>query len=286
MTLHDYQLICPNDGLLLTTSDNARCRGATPDACRACFPAQTAARHALRKARLLAVLRSVDLFIAPSAFLRDRFKAWGIAPERIRLLPNAVAVPVPEAVEPARTKRNRFAFFGNIARHKGTLVLLDAAARLKEADDDATVTLHGGLGWADDAFRGIFAAKLEAAAPVAWHPGPYLRDEVVGLMRQADWIVLPSIWWENAPLVIQEARAARRPVICSGIGGMAELVVDGVSGLHVPPGDAAALAETMRRATDPELWERLAGAAEPADHDAFVDEHLDIYHSLLTRMAA
>ena len=41
-------------------------------------------------------------------------------------------------------------------------------------------------------------------------------------MRQADWIVVPSIWWENAPLVILEARAAGRPVICSGIGGMAE----------------------------------------------------------------
>ena len=79
-------------------------------------------------------------------------------------------------------------------------------------------------------------------------------------MRHADWIVVPSIWWENAPLVIHEARAAGRPVICSGIGGMAELVEDGVDGLHVPPGDAAALAEThARRATDPDLWARLAG---------------------------
>ncbi len=285
MTLHDYQPICANDGLLLTPHEGARCLGATPDGCRRCFPDQSAARHALRRAHLLAVLRGVDRFLAPSGFLRDRFLAWGIEPRRIALLPNAVAVAAPEGVDAPRPRRNRFAFFGNIARHKGPLVLLDAAARLACAGDDVSVTLHGGLGWADEPFRTAFAAGLAAAAPVAQHLGPYLRTEVVGLMRQADWIVVPSLWWENAPLVIEEARAAGRPVICSGIGGMVERVTP-PTGLHVPPGDAAALAETMRAATDPALWRRLAAAAAPADHTAFVDAHLALYRALLAPVPA
>jgi glycosyltransferase involved in cell wall biosynthesis len=70
--------------------------------------------------------------------------------------------------------------------------------------------------------------------------------------------VVPSIWWENSPLVIQEAMMFRRPVICSDIGGMAENVTDGVNGLHFRVGDPDSLADTIRRATGtPELWDEL-----------------------------
>ena len=286
MTLHDYQTICANDGLMLTPDEGARCFGASADACRRCFPAQTAARHALRRAHLLAVLSGVDLFLAPSAFLRDRFVAWGLPPDRIRPMPNAVPVAAAPASDAPRPRRNRFAFFGTVARHKGVLVLLDAAARLARAGDDVTVTFHGGLGHADAAFRADFAERLAAAAPVAQHLGPYVRGDVAALMARTDWVVVPSLWWENAPLVIEEARTAGRPVIASGIGGMAERVADGIDGLHVPPGDAAALAETLRAATDPALWRRLARASAPADHAAFVDSHLALYRSLLARVPA
>ena len=106
-------------------------------------------------------------------------------------------------------------------------------------------------------------------------------------MRQADWIVVPSIWWENAPLVILEARAAGRPVICSGIGGMAELV-DG----------RRRRAARAARATPPRSPKPCAAAAEPgalgaarrraapAGHAAFVDAHLALYQRLLDRVPA
>ena len=154
LTLHDYQLICPNEGLLLTTTEGARCRGARPDRCRRCFPEQPAARHALRKAHLTALLQSVDLFIAPSAFLRERFLDWGVAPERIRLVPNAVALP-PAPPEAARSRRNRFGFFGNLAPHKGPLVLLAAAAILRDAGADIRVynALNPGIPGGDSAFN-------------------------------------------------------------------------------------------------------------------------------------
>lgn len=290
LTVHDYQLICANDGLMLTVQDQARCGAAQTDKCHRCFPEIAAARHGLRKAHLMALLEFVDIFVAPSMFLRDRLVEWGIAPARILVVANAVTQPqtTPTATPPRSTGRNRFAYFGNISRHKGVLVLLEAAARLKAAGEAVRIDFHGGLGWADDAFRNEFATGLAAAAPVAQHLGPYERTDVQRLMRQADWVVVPSIWWENAPLVISEAKAAGRPVICSEIGGMAELVEDGMNGLHVPASNAAALAETISRAgTEPGLWDRMvAGIEPPKCHTEFVDEHLSLYGQVLGRKAA
>lgn len=285
LTLHDYQLICANDGLMLTT-DGALCAGAAPDRCRRCIPGIPADRHALRKAHLMALLLQVDRVIAPGRFLRDRMIDWGIAPERVVLIRNGVA-PATEPDGQRTGRRNRFAVFGNIARHKGSLVALEAAAHLARQGADIRISLHGGLGWSDRTFRADFAERLTAASPIAQHLGPYDRANVIRLMRQADWIVVPSIWVEAAPLVILEAQAAGRPVICSGIGGMADLVRDGVDGLHVPPGDAALLADCLRRAASgPSLWKRLTRAADPPTLDSMVDAHLALYREMVIAVPA
>ena len=280
LTLHDYQILCPNDGLMLTVPNGTRCRMAGQDQCRRCYPEMPAASHLLRKAHLTALLSLVDRFIAPSRFLAERFVEWGLDAERIAILPNQVR----RMAHPERSPRprpDRFAFFGNIAQHKGILPLL-AAARL--AGDKMTLDLHGGLGHADDEFRRAFHQAL-AAAPSASHRGPYPRDDLPVLMGSVDWVVLPSIWWENAPLVLLEAQAAGVPVICSGIGGMAEMVEHGRTGLHVPPGDPRALADAMRAAaTDRKGHARMAAAQRARQDDnayrRFVDAHLDIYRSL------
>lgn len=286
LTLHDYQVLCPNDGLMLTVPDGARCRKAGADRCRNCYPAMPAAAHLLRKAHLAALLSLVDTFIAPSRFLADRFVEWGLEADRIKVLPNQIQMGVHPAHAP-RTRPNRFGFFGNIAPHKGVLPLL-TAARL--AADDLRLDLHGGLGHAEDSFRDTFAAAL-AAAPNTNHRGAYAREDLPALMQQVDWVVVPSIWWENGPLVLLEARAAGLPVICSGIGGMAEMVEDKVTGLHVPPGDAHALAEVMRAAANDNQGHARMSAAQRARQNngayrGFVDSHLEIYRNLKRRITA
>ncbi|TMF63647.1 MAG: glycosyltransferase, partial [Chloroflexi bacterium] len=88
--------------------------------------------------------------------------------------------------------------------------------------------------------------------------GKYRPADVPALMRDIDWVVVPSIWWENSPLVIQEAFLNRRPVICSNVGGMAEKVADGVNGLHFRVGDPVSLAQTIRRAAGTtDLWDQM-----------------------------
>ncbi|AZB62464.1 glycosyltransferase [Cereibacter sphaeroides] len=281
MTLHDYQIICPNEGLLLTRPDGSRCRGARPDSCRACFPELGADRHALRKTYLATLLQGVDCFLAPSRFLKDRFLDWGLPASKLQLMPNAVA-PLALMQDKPRVRRDRFAFFGTLAPHKGVLTLLEAAAQLKAEGAELRLAFHGGLRHPEPAFRTAFETALAAARPLAQHPGPYDRAALASRMADADWVVVPSLWWENAPLVILEAQAAGRPVIASGIGGMAEMVKDGETGLLVPPGDAAALAEALRTAAgDAELWARLAAAQPRTSHERFVDAHLDLYRTLL-----
>ena len=101
-------------------------------------------------------------------------------------------------------------------------------------------------------------------------------------MATVDWTVMPSIWWENAPVVIQESFLHRRPLIVSNIGGMAEKVRDGVDGLHFRVGSPEDLADCLTRALqEPDLWPRLADAApRPLDLAAFAAEHLALYRDI------
>lgn len=280
LTLHDYQILCPNDGLMLTLPDATRCRHPRPESCRACYPALPPAAHLLRKVHLLALLSLADRFIAPSRFLAERFADWGLEERQIVVLPNQVR-PMAWSAPGPRPRPDRFAYFGNISAHKGVLTLL-SAARL--AGDGVTLDLHGGLAHAEDGFRHAFADAL-AGTPNASHHGPYVRDDLPALMHRADWVVLPSVWWENAPLVLLEAQAAGLPVICSGIGGMAEMVDHEVTGLHVPPGDVRSLAQMMRAAAADRKGHARLAAAQRARRDGnayrnFVAAHLDLYRSL------
>jgi glycosyltransferase involved in cell wall biosynthesis len=101
-------------------------------------------------------------------------------------------------------------------------------------------------------------------------------------MSTVDCAIMPSIWWENAPLVIQEAQAQNCPVITSNIGGMAEMVEDGVNGLTVPPNDPPALAAAMRQmAEDADLRQILALGAR---HPDIIDTTVARYLALIERL--
>jgi glycosyltransferase involved in cell wall biosynthesis len=282
MTLHDYYAICANDGQMVTTG-GALCHQASPDACRRCFPERGLTDFRLRDLHIRGALAQVDHFIAPSRFLRDRYVAFGLPAERISVVPNGLPELVSAPLRKA-DRRDQFGFFGHINRFKGATVALDASARLSRAGVAHGLALHGGTDHQAPETIARFRAACEAA-PDATYAGPYRRAEMAGLVAGADWVVFPSEWWENAPLVINEAFAHRRPVICSAIGGAAELVQDGVNGLHVRVGDGAALAAAMRRAIEePGLWERLVTGIEPPPSIAdTAAQHRVLYAALLAQ---
>ncbi len=284
LTLHDYFPICANDGQMVTTGGHVLCRGATPDACRRCFPQRALDAFVLREQHVKTMFGLVDRFIAPSRFLRDRYVAWGLPAERIAVVANGrpKVKPAPHRKLAKGARRDAFGTFGNLSPYKGVKVALAAAQRLAAAGTDFALRVHGGAPFQSEEFRTAIAGQANDAGGRVAMLGPYHREDVARLMRDVDWVIVPSIWWENAPLVIQEAFQHRRPVICSDIGGMAEMVRDGVDGLHFRVADPTGLAATMRRAADdPREWERLvAGMAPARTIEESADDHLALYRNV------
>ena len=287
LTLHDYYPICHRDGLMLRNPSNEPCDQATPSACHSCFPEIGADRFLLRERNLKTLLNAVDRFIAPSKFLRDRYVDWGLPANKITVLRNArpEVLPAPSLINRGRPT---FGYFGNLNPYKGVTVLLEAAKYLRSQGLDFELRLNGGALYQNEEFKAAIerhAADLEGTLV---RLGPYGRDRLPALMAAVHWVVVPSIWWENAPLVIQEAFQHRRPAIVSGIGGMAEMVTNGVNGLHVEPNDPLDLARAMRRAIDePGLHKKLVQGIPPSRTiDDCAREHLAMFANTLTSRSA
>ncbi len=287
MTLHDFYPICASDGQM-ASPEGVLCQAASLDACRRCHPGRSATDFRLRSLQVTGAFAAVDHFVAPSEFLRQRYVAWGLPADRISVIRNGLP---PHAPAPHRTshdgRRDRFAFFGHINRFKGATVALAASARLSREGVAHGLALHGDTRYQSAEVLQRFDEAL-AAAPEARHLGAFQRADQPRLIAAADWVVVPSIWWENAPLVVAEAFAHRRPVICADVGGMAEMVRDGVDGLHAAVGDPASFAAVMRRAAEtPGLWQRLVdGITPPVSITASATAHLELYGALPPRPAS
>ncbi len=229
---------------------------------------------ARRTRRLRRALESCDRLISPSRFLRDVFVEFGTDSKRIVHRRNGIQTSRFRTSTFDPDEPLRVGYAGRIAESKGVHLLLEALERLP----DAALEVHVHGRFAPE--EGPYHARLERAAAdqdrVRFH-GRY--PDAADVFPTFDVFVLPSIWPENSPLVIQEAFAAGVPVVTGDRGGMAELVDNGTDGLTVPVGDADALAAALRRlATDPELVRRLrAGVEEPTDLGDHADDLLALY---------
>jgi glycosyltransferase involved in cell wall biosynthesis len=270
-TLHEYLPLCFRDGQLLTTKGTL-CAGPSPRGCSTCFPDIAPQDFFLRERFIKNQLAEVDRFVCPSAFLLEKYAAWGIPREKLVHEQNGRQPASPRPARATDGPRNRFGYFGQFTRYKGSDVLLQAMGRLAEdaaddtpAGDAPRLTLHGAnLEHAPQDFQDRFHDLLADNAGTVRLHGRYRPDDLPALMADVDWVVVPSIWYENAPLVIQEAFQHGKPVICSDIGGMAEAVQDGVDGLHFRAGSPSSLADVLQRAaTTPGLWDRLSGGITP-----------------------
>ncbi|HXV29661.1 MAG TPA: glycosyltransferase family 4 protein [Sinorhizobium sp.] len=286
MTLHDYYPICHHDGLMVRTSGKELCHKASPDRCHACFKDIPLDRFTLREGHLKALLSAVDHFVAPSRFLKQRFIDWGLAEELISVIPNGLPRrEAPTGAKRIEKERPVFGYFGNLNPWKGTPVLLEAARQLIAEGLEFELRVHGGAPFQSESFMGEIARLFTETAPAVHQRGPYRREDVADLVAAVDCTIVPSIWWENAPLVIGEAQACRRPVIASNIGGMAEMVEDGANGLTVAPNDPRALAAAMRRIIEePDLRRRLsANARKPDDIDTSARRYLALIDAIEPR---
>lgn len=280
VTLHEFLPICHHNGQMVKTKSLRLCDKAAPADCHRCFPDIQSGDFFLRERFIKAHFDLVDLFLCPSHFLLRRYVAWGLPKSKIRYVQNGHVAGDGAIQGTPPPGKNAFAYFGQISPYKGLPVLLDAARNLiTRGFCDFRVDIYGAMLFLDAEQENVIKRSAEAVASHVQVHGGYRPKDVVSLMAGVDWVIVPSIWWENAPLVIQEAFAARRPVICSGIGGMAEKVRHDVDGLHFRVGDPVALADTMMRAcTEPGLHQRLTRGIRPVRAmRASAREHLYLY---------
>jgi glycosyltransferase involved in cell wall biosynthesis len=222
------------------------------------FQAARGARlRALRVVRD-AALSGARLYVCPSESLRRIASAWpAVAPERVRVLPNPISAP---SLGDRDALRERHGFSaptlvaaGRLVRQKALEVAFDAL----RGCNGVHLVLAG---------DGPERPRLEALAadlPVRF-VGAQPRQTVFELLAAADAVLLSSSW-ENFPHAVVEGLAAGTPVIATDVGGVGEIVQDGVNGLLVPPGDADALGAAIGRLFgDERLQERLRAAARPS----------------------
>lgn len=206
-----------------------------------------------RRSTLFELLDTAELILSPSHFLREQMIRAGFRGGRIQVSRYGIEMPVERVTTETRGSL-RIGYLGQIAPHKGVHHLIDALGRIPSGDCE--VRIYGDLSREPDYVRRL-RASADGDRRITFQ-GPYVHAQVYEILSHLDVIVVPSVWYENAPFVIQEAQAARVPVVASRLGGMRELVSDDVNGLLFEPADSADLARQLERLIhEPGLVERL-----------------------------
>jgi glycosyltransferase involved in cell wall biosynthesis len=203
----------------------------------------------------------VDIYIALTEFVRNKFVEAGLPAEKIVVKPNFVQAP-PRAGGGAK----RYALFaGRISPEKGVRTLLRGWQRVNSVD----LKIVGDGPLLDEVRRFVQTEKLASVETLAQRP----HREVVDLMTGARFLVVPSEWYETFGLVIIEAFACGVPVIASRLGAMAEIVEGERTGLLFNPGDPEDLANKVHWAVaHPDAMARMGETARRVYEQKYTPE--------------
>lgn len=291
MTLHDLRQLCPAIHMLRGGEVCEKCRGG-----RFFNAVRYKCVKESRAASLLAAAETwhqrsrglyvdnVDIFLCPSRFIRDKYISWGYPEDKLRHLPNFVdleewqpsPLPIPE-------ERGAYVYFGRISTEKGLRTLMDAQHLWEsrhaagEIDEPPLRLLLAGTGPCEGNLRAYAALlKLETVDIL----GPLDRDGLKETLARSRFSVLPSECFENGPMAALEALASGLPLVGTDIGGIPEMIEDGVNGFVVAPRDPEALLNGLLRASKLGPAAGLA-ARQWAENHASRTEHMKALESIL-----
>ncbi|MDP3817740.1 MAG: glycosyltransferase family 4 protein [Methylotenera sp.] len=233
-TLHNFRFLCLSALFMRDGKVCEDCLGHLPwrGVVHQCYRDSTAASTVLAGMitlhRGLGTYRNkVTRYIALNDFCRDKLIAGGLPKEKFKVKPNFIDNPK----SPNWEARQGGLFVGRLSKEKGLDVLAEA---VKLLPINPVKVIGGG--------------ELESFAQFSFgtdYLGFQPLDTILAKMRQSSYLVLPSIWYENFPRTIVEAFACGLPVIASRIGALAEIIVDGTTGLLFESGNAQDLAEKL-----------------------------------------
>ena len=250
-TLHNYRLLCPAATLFRNGRTCEDCLGHTPPWYGIIHGCWQGKRHGTAVIVIMLTIhrwlktwyKYIDCYIALTPFSKQKFVRGGLQADSIVIKPNLIDERgILSPVSSEKTGGKYALFVGRLSPEKGLDILLDAwqkvpGVRLKLAGDGplaASVAVK------------IKALKLDQVIQL----GKQNRDETNALIRSAQFLIIPSLCYENFPLVILEACQYGVAVIASRLGVMEDIVKEGQTGLLFPPGDSDALAESVRWAWD------------------------------------
>lgn len=250
ITLTSFWLICPKH--ILVNEKEQVCAGPRGGAeCKIGCPSYRKKEIATRYADMQRLLDYADAVVAPSHLMTQTFQSeiktlhpiyipYGIECQRSSSKPRVYTAGQPLI----------FFFGGRLVIEKGVELLLTVFRWLPSSQ----VRLHI---YGDGPLR----PKVEQAAqadPRIHYGGVYKHEQIGELLEQVDVLIVPSIWHENMPLIMQEAQACAVPTLVSDVGGMTECVTDGVNGFTFRMGDVADLQQKMQMIIDqPEILNRI-----------------------------
>jgi glycosyltransferase involved in cell wall biosynthesis len=257
-TLHNYRMICPSANLFRDGHLCEECVGSSnfvPAISHGCYRGSRAATLAV--ASMISVHRAigtwsreVDCYITPSKFSRNKLLSAGLPPENVVMKPNFLQTD-PGA---GNSRRDYALFVGRLVPEKGVDRLLDVWAKLL---DPLPLRIAG---------NGPLRTAVERAVSrsngrIEWL-GQVPHDQTVELIKRARFLVFPSEWYEGFPLTLVESLACGTPVIAAGIGSVAEIIVNGATGIHFTAGDVDDLARKVQWAcSHPDKLAEMGAAA-------------------------
>jgi glycosyltransferase involved in cell wall biosynthesis len=239
LTLHDLKLACP--------AYKMHTQGRVCEACRGGALRNVVRNRCIRNSLAMSALvwlestvhqaldvymRSVTRFVAPSRFFLAKFAEWGIDTSRFVHVPNSIDA---DALEPADEAGGGFVYLGRLVPEKGVATLIKAAAQ-------ARVKLRiVGTGPEEAELKRLASSLGGDVEFTGYLSGEALRAAVVSARA----IVIPSEWYENAPISVMEASALSRPVIGANIGGIPELIREGETGFGFESGSVEDLVRVL-----------------------------------------
>jgi glycosyltransferase involved in cell wall biosynthesis len=234
-----------------------------------------------RLAFQIEALNKVDTIIAPSEFVRSMYIDAGVESSRIHHMRQGRNFHYLERayLEKIPTYKLRLGFIGQLAPHKGIHLLIEAFLLIP--DTRLQLFIYG-----DEEQFPKYVNKLKKRTDkedrIHWKGSFHDEKSLTNIFRGIDVLVVPSLWYENSPNTILEAFAHKTPVICTELGGMAELVKNDVNGLTFQPGSVQDLSTKLQRLADhPSHLAKLRSGIEPIKTlGEEMDELQNIYEGL------
>lgn len=282
-TLHSHYPICPNQRLYnsYTRQICEKCKGGKffNSILQRCIKgsylaSMIGATGAYLSAMAQVYTKDVDFFIAPSIYIQKKMLEFGFSEDKVSHIPNFLNI---KRFSPEYTNNKYIAYYGVLTKPKGIFTLLKAVKEVKNTNLKII-----GNGDMKDKFV-TYAKKIGLSEKVQFH-GYIGEEDLFSLVQRSAFTVLSSEAYEISPMTIYESYALGKPVIGSKIGGISELIEDGVTGLLFEPGNAEDLAEKINwLISRPSKIVEMGKNARKSVEDKFTERHMaeGIYNSLI-----